>query len=283
MDEGSALKVSLIDRQVRDSFLRVAAGIGTALSTFLLFVEIPKDGKLYSLICFASVLIGIYLVIWWRANSLKEVTINIDGTKVTVKSGDIFNEYGLKAIAFNEYFDTIVDNNLISERSLNGIFLNSKLNGSIRDLDAEIENYPFEEGEIVSHRVVRSAGKSVKFKLGTIFLKDNFILTAMSKFEDSNSAKLTMPEYLEFLINFWDRVNKVYAQRSVVTPIFGSGITRILGHRNISDEELLKIMLWTFRISEMRFKHPAKLTILVHEEKIGQVNLLELKSLRNGV
>lgn len=277
------MKVTIFDRQVRDSFFKIAAGIGTALSTLLLFVSIPDDSKFYSLIGFALVLFIIYLVILWRANSLKEVAIKIDGTTVTVKSGDIFNEDGLKAIAFNEYFDTAVDNVLISERSLNGIFLSSKLNGTIPELDAEIEHHPFEEGEILQQEVPRATGKTVKFRLGTIFVKDDFLLTAMSKFDSSNRANLTMPEYLEFLINFWDRVNKVYAQRSVVAPIFGSGITRIRGHRNISDEDLLKIMLWTFRISEMRFKYPAKLTIVVHASKIDQVNLLDLKSLRNGV
>ncbi|QOF94920.1 hypothetical protein IFJ82_13920 [Novacetimonas hansenii] len=277
------MKVNLINKQVCESFLKIAAGIGTALSTFLLFVDIPKDWKIRSFIVFSVVLVSIYLVIWWRANNLKQVTIKIDGTTVTVKSGDIFKELGLKAIAFNEYFDTVVDNNLISERSLNGMFLKSKLNGTIEKLDAEIEKFPFEEGEVLQREVPRAVGKSVKFKLGTIFVKDDFLLTAMSKFDDSNRANLTMPEYLEFLINFWDQVNKIYAQRSVVTPIFGSGITRILGHRNITDEDLLKIMLWTFRISEMRFKYPATLTIVVHEDKIDQVNLLDLKALRNGV
>ncbi|SNY90416.1 hypothetical protein SAMN04515647_0582 [Cohaesibacter sp. ES.047] len=277
------MKVTIFDRQVRDSFFRVAAGIGTALSTLLLFVNIPDDRKLYSLIGLATILFIFYLVIWWRANNLKEVAIKIDGTTVTVKSGDIFNEEGLKAIAFNEYFDTVVDNVLISDRSLNGIFLCSKLNGTISELDAEIESHPFEEGEILQQEVPRTTGKTVKFRLGTIFVKDDFLLTAMSKFDSSNRANLTMPEYLEFLINFWDRVNKVYAQRSVVTPIFGSGITRIRGHRDISDEDLLKIMLWTFRISEMRFKYPAKLTIVVHTGKIDQINFLDLKSLRNGV
>lgn len=66
-------------------------------------------------------------------------------------------------------------------------------------------------------------------------------------------------------------------------PIFGSGITRIKGHRNISDEDLLKIMLWTFRISEMRFKYPADLSIIIHKDKIGQINLLDIKMLKSGV
>ena len=85
------------------------------------------------------------------------------------------------------------------------------------------------------------------------------------------------------MINFWDRVNNVYALQSVSTAIFGSGITRINKHKNISDEDLLKIMLWTFRISEMRFKYPAKLTIIIHKDKIDQINLLDIKSAKNGV
>ena len=202
---------------------------------------------------------------------------------MTIKSGNIFEEPGLKAIAFNEYFDTQVDNRIISENSLNGIFLNTYFKGKISDLDYEIDNFLFDEQDIIEREAVRQSGKTIKFRLGTTFLKDDYILTAMSKFDGSNRAYLTMPQYLEFLINFWDNVNKIYAQRSVVAPVFGSGITRIQGHKNISDEDLLKIMLWTFRISEMRFKYPAQLTIVIHSKKIDQVNLLDIESLKNGV
>ena len=87
---------------------------------------------------------------------------------------------------------------------------------------------------------------SKKYRLGTVCLIDDYLLAAFSKFDSQNKAVLSMPEYLEFLINFWDSVNRVYSQKSVSVPIFGSGITRIKEHKNISDEELLKIMLWTF-------------------------------------
>ena len=60
-------------------------------------------------------------------------------------------------------------------------------------------------------------------------------------------------------------------------------VHRIKEHKNISDEELLKMTLWTGRISEMRFKYPAKLTIVIHGSKIDQINLLDIRSARNGV
>lgn len=135
----------------------------------------------------------------------------------------------------------------------------------------------------LEHDEERKTGKTKKFNIGTLCVYDDYLITAFSKFDKNNQARLTMPEYLEFLIKFWDKVNKVYAQKSVSVPIFGSGITRIKEHKKITDEELLKIMLWTFRISEMRFKHPAKLTIVIHEDKIDQISLLDLKLARNGL
>lgn len=223
------------------------------------------------------------MVIWFRANQLTNINIDIDGSNVNIKCGDLFSEEGLKTIAFNEYFDTIVDDKIISTKSLNGIFINKYFSDKIQQLDDFIVGNS-DELDILNNQVIRRlGGKTVKFKLSTIFVYDEFILTAFSKFDENNKATLTMPEYIEFLINFWDRVNRIYAQKCVSVPIFGSGITRIKEHKNISDEDLLKIMLWTFKLSEMKFKYPAKLTIVVHQDKIGQINLFNVKSIELGL
>jgi hypothetical protein len=222
-------------------------------------------------------------VLWFWSNNLNSININIEGSTVAIKVGDLFEQEGLKAIAFNEYFDTQVDDNIISESSLNGVFINKHLDISVPDLDKYIQNYSFNGDEFVEENLARQQGKKKKYQLGSICVYKDYLLTAFSKFDNSNKASLTMPEYLEFMINFWDRVNSVYALKSVSTAICGSGITRIKGHKNISDEDLLKIMLWTFRISEMRFKYPAKLTIVIHKDKIDQINLLDIKSAKNGV
>ncbi|MCC9872603.1 hypothetical protein HK153_06800, partial [Streptococcus agalactiae] len=54
---------------------------------------------------------------------MRQVNIKIGVTTLIVKSGDIFEEDGLKAIAFNEYFDTTVDDKIIAKKSLNGQFI----------------------------------------------------------------------------------------------------------------------------------------------------------------
>ena len=276
------VKVSFFDKRIFKQFLTVISVTSIAFSFALIFVDIPKEMKLKAGCIFLIVLLIVYLVLWLRSNNLEQVHINIEGSDVTIKKGDIFKQPDFKVIAFNEYFDTQVDDKIISRQSLNGVFI-TNLGTSVAELDNHIENYPFEDDEKIGENTDRKNGKKIRFDIGTICVYDEYLLTAFSKFDDKNRAWLTMPEYLGFLINFWDRVNRVYAQKSVSVPIFGSGITRIKEHKNISDEDLLKIMLWTFRISEMRFKYPAKLTIVIHVGKMDTINLLDIKSANNGL
>ncbi|MCB1917419.1 MAG: hypothetical protein KDG52_17115 [Rhodocyclaceae bacterium] len=276
-------KVSLFDNRVIRQFLEVVSVISVVASLAFLFIEIPKGLKLAVGAIFLIALLVVYVFLWWRSSNLEQIHIKIEESDVTIKKGDIFEQAGFKAIAFNVYFDTQVDDKIISSASLNGIFIKDHLDMAIADLDRHIENYAFESDDIVGENTERRTGKKKRFEIGAICIFGEYLLTAFSKFDDKDRAWLTMPEYLGFLINFWDRVNRVYAQRSVSVPIFGSGITRIKEHKNISDEDLLKIMLWTFRISEMRFKYPAKLTIIIHSGKMDIINLLDIKSANNGL
>lgn len=276
-------KVNFFDTRIVKKFSDYTSTISTIFSLLLIFIDIPTENKITLGIIFLFTLSLLYFGIWLKSNNLTEVNLDVEGSIVTVKAGDLFLQDGFKVIAFNEYFDTQVDDNIISHKSLNGLYIDNHLSGPISDLDQSISNYNFDEDEILEVNQERKVGKKQKYSLGTIFVNEDYLLTAFSKFDDKNRAFLTMPDYLGFLINFWDKVNRIYAQKSVSVPIFGSGITRIKEHKNISDEDLLKIMLWTFRISEMRFKFPAKLTIVIHKDKINKINLLDIKSARNGL
>lgn len=276
-------KVNFFDTRIVKKFSDYTSTISTIFSLLLIFIDIPTENKITLGIIFLFTLSLLYFGIWLKSNNLTEVNLDVEGSIVTVKAGDLFLQDGFKVIAFNEYFDTQVDDNIISHKSLNGLYIDNHLSGPISDLDQSISNYKFDEDEILEVNQERKVGKKQKYSLGTIFVNEDYLLTAFSKFDDKNRAFLTMPDYLGFLINFWDKVNRIYAQKSVSVPIFGSGITRIKEHKNISDEDLLKIMLWTFRISEMRFKFPVKLTIVIHKDKINKINLLDIKSARNGL
>ena len=276
------MKVKIFDKMVFKSFLEKISIISALFTIVFIFVDIPTECKTFAGLVVAFFFLCMYLGLWWWFNRLKNINIIIEGSTVEIKTGDIFEQSGFKVIAFNEYFDTQVDDKIISKESLNGIFIEKYSNKSLNDINHLIDNYQFDDDDLIDDNINR-LGKSKKYNLGTICILDDYLLVAFSKFNKKNDANLTMPEYLEFLINFWDNVNSVYAQKNVSVPIFGSGITRIKEHKNISDENLLKIMLWTFRISEMRFKYPAKLSIIIHKDKIDSINLLDIKAMGNGL
>lgn len=278
-------KVKFNDVKLVSDFKEKVSVISLVLSLLLIFLTIPDEFKIYIGMLFLFFLVFVYIKDWKKANKLQSIDINIEESIVTIKTGDIFDENGFKVIAFNEYFDTLVNDKIISKKSINGIFLNNYLNESIEEFDSFIDNKDnYDEEDILCLDDCRTSGKKQKYRIGTIAVyKEEYIITAFTKFDKNNKAYLTMPDYLGFLITLWDKINNVYAQESVSVPIFGSGITRIKEHKNISDEELLKIMLWTFRISEMRFKYPAKLNIVIHEDKISKINLLDISSSGTGL
>ena len=280
------MKVHFYDRSLWNDFYKYLSAIGLVTSTTFLFITTSDNFKIITGGVLSIAIFTVFLALWFRANRLKYVKVKIDSTSVEIKEGDLFEQEGLIAIGFNEYFDTVVDDKIISKKSLNGIFIDTYLihtGKEVDELDVLIEN-GVENEHKAKGKKRKAEGKLQRYKLGAIYLLDDrYILTAFTKFNNRNEARLTMSEYLEFLVNFWDNVNSIYAQRSVSVPIFGGGITRFKEHKTISDEELLKIMLWTFKISEMRFKHPARLTIIIHPEKIKAINLNDIKGLGNGL
>jgi len=214
---------------------------------------------------------------WSWANKILCQKIRINNSTVEIKTGDIFSEPGLKAIAFNEYFDTQVDEVVIASSTLNGKFINQKVN-DIDALNTLIKDDIYMQERIIEKNITRKNGKAVRYKLGSVLLYNReYLLTAFSRFDDQNKAYLSMPDYLEFLVNFWSDVDRVYAGRSVTIPLFGSGITRFRGYDMINDQELLEILIWSFKISRIKFTHPAQVTILIHPDKKDRINFYDLK------
>ena len=272
------MKVSIFDKDILKQFSNICATITAILSAVLIFLDIPNQWRITSGVVYVVFLSVIYIFLWIRANRLRQIDIRIGITTVVIKSGDIFKEDGLKAIAFNEYFDTRVDDKIIAKKSLNGQFILNHID-DVDKLNSDIESDDDLKNSIIGKEVKRKQGKTTKYKLGgSILIDDEYILTAFSRFNKNNQAELTIQEYVNFLLTFWNEINRLYAQRSVTVPVFGAGITRFKnGFEDIDINELLRIMIWTFKVSKIKFAYPAKLTIIVHNDLLNQVNLYKLK------
>lgn len=161
-------KVGFFDKKIGDTFYKYATGITGVIAAAVLFWDIPDEHKTAAGILCIVVLIIIYILIWINSNRLKSIDLSVEGSTVTIKTGDIFTESGFKVIAFNEYFDTQVDDRVISRHSLNGLFVTQHLSCSVEQLDSHIQNYNFSRGDVLKPNISRESGKKQKYALGTI-------------------------------------------------------------------------------------------------------------------
>ncbi len=104
------MKVKLFDKKLIQKFYGVLSIIGTVTSLILIFVDIPLASKSWIGIISLILLVICYIYIWYKSNNINNLELNIEGSPLEIKFGDLFLEDGLKVIAFNEYFDTQVYN-----------------------------------------------------------------------------------------------------------------------------------------------------------------------------
>ena len=269
------MKIKLFDKQLRSEFYSILTAISVFTTIFLAVVDIPSTCKLLIGVSEVVLLIAIYIKMWVDANRLSSVRFEINSSPVEVTFGDIFLEDGLKVIAFNEFFDTLVDDVVISKRSLNGYFI-EKYVPDIAALDEGIAADKRLQKKIVSEDNTRTYGKKTKYELCSIYQQEDYLLTAFTHFDKNNRAFLSIQDYINFLLAFWEEVDIVYAGRTVVIPLLGTGITRFRGYENILEQELLELLVWSFKVSRIRFQYPAKVKIIISQDKNDKINLFKL-------
>ncbi|EHS54840.1 macro domain-containing protein [Paenibacillus sp. Aloe-11] len=276
------MKVPFFDKKILHIFYGFLNAISVITSIVFLFVEIDPKIKMVIGGGALALLVLVYIGIWAHANMRRSIKLTINTSEIEVKFGDIFSEEAdLKAIAFNEYFDTLVDEKVISSSSLNGIYIKKFYQGNTAVLDEIISSDPHLPEMIVYENAGRTVGKKTRYRLGTICTVDDYLLTAFSRFDDRNKAYLEMNDYINCLLNFWNEIDRVYAGRTVALPVLGSGITRFRGYENILDQELLELIIWTFKVSRIKFTFPSKVKIVVWQKKQEKINLLALKDLES--
>ena len=233
------------------------------------------EHKILFIVLFIIAFIIYHAIQYFYYRNLKRLSLKIKNSTFKIKTGDIFEQPELKVINFNEYFDTIADNKIIAKNSLNGQFILNKVH-DVKELDSVISESL--KDSIKESNNERPNGKKIKYELGSIVEYNDYLLTALTKFDKDNRANLSLRDYLVFLMNFWDNLDKIYANRSVCITLFGSSsITRFKDTNDVTDQDLIEIILWSFKVSKIKFKYPTTITLVLTEDILNKINLYELK------
>lgn len=269
------MKVKISDKKLWKNYLKLVSGTSVPVSLILAFVDFNQKIKWIIGIGYLVVLVALFVILWLMANEKARVSLKINNSTVNVFYGDIFAQKGYKVIAFNEYFDTIVDDRLISENSINGQYIKNYVPdiNALNKLIAK-DTHIGEMNTFVN--VSKVYGKKRQFKLGTICKNGEYFLLAFSKFDDQYKANLILQQYTACLKKMWSEIDALYGGKTVSIPLLGSGITRFKDCE-ISDQELLEIIIWTLKISKVKFTYPSTMNIVLSESRKDKINLYKLK------
>lgn len=270
------MKVSFFDIKLLRStgtFILLEGSVLGIIAVF--FNDFIAEHKNWFIALFFIAFIVYHVSRYLYYRNLKKLSLKIKNSTFKIKLGDIFEQSELKVINFNEYFDTVVDNKIIAKNSLNGQFILNKVK-DVKKLDTVISETL--KKNIKESNNDRPNGKKLKYELGSIVEYNDYLLTALTKFDNDNRANLSLRDYLVFLMNFWDNLDKIYANRSVCITLFGSSsITRFKDTNDVTDQDLIEIILWSFKVSKIKFKYPTTITLVLTDDLLNKINLYELK------
>lgn len=248
--------------------------ISTIVGFVLAIINVPNNWNIGILVGFIILFIIIYIVIFcYYKFWCNHIELRIGKVDLNIKIGNIFNENGIKVIPVNEYFDTQVDDVIISQNTLHGMYIKEYLKyNDIDSLNSKIEtsllNYKYEEDNN------RLTGKKKRYPIGTTININDYILTALTKFDKENKAYLSMQEYLKFLNDFWNEINRIHNGRVINVPIIGTGISRI--NPILSQQEYLEQIIWSLKTSSL-ITSKSKINIIIYSGDKENISFSEIK------
>ncbi len=93
---------------------------------------------------------------------------------------------------------------------------------------------------------------------------------AFTKLDKNGLGCLTYEEYIECLEKLWEQIDLRHGTSDVYLPILGSNIVRF--DKDLTQQELLDIMINSYRLSPKRMKKPYTLYIMCKKREGFSLN-----------
>lgn len=213
---------------------------------------------LIRLFFFSILIIVNYFYLCFR----KDISIEGDNYKITVEYGDLFEMTNCKkVIPFDECFTTKVGDRPcdINEDSICGQYL---LKNKLRKKELA---FWIKKAKLKPSKSKSQCQNRVRYKSGKIVPRGDDLLLSFAKLDIDGLGVLNKEEYLKCLYLMWHEINKYHGQKDVCVPILGSGVTR-MGEKSPTQQELLDMMIATYKLSANKLKKPQKLRIICRKQ-----------------
>lgn len=260
-----------------------AMGTLSAFATLIAFVgqwNTPSYTSGFSLLLVFGIVFIALVYTYFQMRSRRELTLEMrPQLKVHIREGNLLKEKGVIVIPVNNYFDTIVDDFIVSRKSVHGKFVNCYLKEHTKqELDDAIlaelrKNH--KRGKMTNRKV----GNKESWRLGAhadILWNGNiYVLFALTNFDEDNHAYVESCDIPEILKDLMEHLARVATDRPIYMPLFGTGLSRLgKSHKRT----LMFILDCIEYMSSDSVKLPAGLTIDLYSLKLSDINLDDINN-----
>lgn len=240
------------DKRIIKSDLTVESNI--VLNRIILF---------FFLLLIISVIDGIYI------SCREKIIIKGHNYSINIEYSDIIaiSEYK-KVITFDECFTTHIGDmpGDIKSGSICGQYL---IKNSLQDTD-KINKLITDLG--IQPCKTKSKYKDLtRYESGTLVPNGKNLLMSFAKLDENGLGVMTYDEFINCLNLLWKEIDKYYALEDVCIPILGSGILR-LKDKSLTQQELLDIIVSSYKLSPYKLKTPNKLHIVCKKREGFSIN-----------
>lgn len=187
----------------------------------------------------------------------KSIYIKGHNYSIQIEYGDLLKMGNCrKVITFDECFTTTVGNSPsnIKPTSICGQYLEKNPISNMQDLIDKANLKPLKSKSAYQNKT--------RYESGRLVPNHDFLLMAFAKLNKDGIGNFpSQDEFLVCLSILWTEIDKHYGQKDVCIPILGSGLTRI-GDSSLTQQELLDIIIGSYRLSTHKIKSPYHLRII---------------------
>jgi|GEM_PF-1117810 len=197
------------------------------------------------------------------------------GTKLVIEFGDLLAKDGWKVIGVNDFFDSKVDEKIISSGTLHGKVLQTFWHEDSESWDLEITNALKDTVHIIEDRKV---GNKKRYPIGTSVGMESklekFIFVSLAQTSLINSTTNSSAENIICATRGSLKVaRELCANKPLILPLLGSGLARI----GLSNGVLLDLLICGIFEEIKLGKVTDVIKIVIHPDKRHEFDLKDLK------
>lgn len=225
------------------------------------------------LACFLAIWIAISVIYLLFLLFRRWTTIYGDNYSIRVEYGNILNKRNCKrVINFDECFTTKVGDKTadINPKSICGQYLTAHPELDMQKL--------IDDAHVAPARAKSKYQQKVRYDSGTIVPNGDDLLMAFAKLDTTGKGRFfSRDEYLQCLDRLWKELENHYSEMDVCVPILGAGTTSFDGGSgaSISQQDLLDMMIYSYKLSSHKIKTPCKLRIVCKKNRGFSINNID--------